>query len=283
MAFNGIIPAEAVEPAPHGLFNVADVDRRGVRDDHWGVGFSAMSEACTFDASIIDICGAYPAVPVFTKDGPRFSEIRPFGIVAYDRCLSIGFSAEDRMARAIRQLDVVSQKAVETELWTGGYTGQLDEPGTFLASTESENVGTAGTAQPAKIGLALLEQGLASCNPGAPGVIHMSVLTASILGPHLEVNDDGKLQTIAGNLVVVGSGYDGRGPGDTSAPADPFTHWMYATGKVYVVLGSEEATTVTAADALDTKTNEMTYAAERPAAVYTDGCCQLAVQIDIRN
>ena len=93
--------------------------------------------------------------------------------------------------------------------------------------------------------------------------------------------DKTRLRTAAGNLVSVGAGYDGRGPGE-GAPTDKFVHWMYATGPVHVVLGSEELITVDATQALDTRTNEMTYAAERPAAVYTDGCCQLAVKIDIR-
>lgn len=291
MALNGVIPAGTVEPAPYGLFSVADVDEKGPRDSHWGQGFSAMSEACAFDAEIVDICGGIESVQVFTKDGERFQDVRPFGIVAFDRCLSVGFDAEDRKARVIRQLETVSQKAVETELWSGTYgsawnTSQAGNANAvksmYLSNSDATTVVGDATALKPKVALAVLEQALAACSPGTEGVIHMSPLVGSILGDHLNADDDGKLRTTTGNLVAIGSGYDGRGPGDTAAPSDPFVHWMYATGKVYVVLGSEEAITVNDAEAINTKTNEMTYAAERPAAVYTDGCCQLAVKTDIR-
>ena len=290
MAFNGVFPAGAVKPSPYGLFSVAEVAEKGPRDSHWGQGFSAMSEACAFDANIVDICGGIDSVPVYVNSGERFKEVRPFGIIVFDKCLSVGFDAEDRRARAVRQLELVTQKAVETELWAGPYRSAWNntqsEPDNlaFLAGADTEVVES--TAVSPKIGLALLEQAVANCGPGIESVIHMSPLVSSALEDGFsavkdEEFDKTRLRTAAGNLVSVGAGYDGRGPGE-GAPTDKFVHWMYATGPVHVVLGSEELITVDATQALDTRTNEMTYAAERPAAVYTDGCCQLAVKIDIR-
>lgn len=282
MAFNGIIPAGDTTHAPYGLFNVADVDEKGPRDEHWGMGFSALSEACSFDSKIFDVCGTAGPADVFVKDGVRYQDVAPFGIVSFDKCISIGATAEDRKARAVRQLALISQKAVETEFWNGPFAGSSTEPRPFLASTDHTDI-VSSTPEKPRIGLAMLEQALADCGPGLEGTIHMSPLVASMLGDYLVMDDnDGKVRTQVGNLVAIGAGYDGRGPGDTTPPADPYVHWMYATGKVYVILGSEEAVTVNPTDALDTKTNEMTYAAERPAAVYTDGCCQFAVQTDIR-
>jgi hypothetical protein len=290
MAFKGVIPAPAVTEAPFGLFSAATVAERGPRDEHWGMGFEAMTEACNFDATIVDVCGAIDPVDVYVSSGDRFVSVRPFGVQALDECSTVGFSVEDRRARVVRQLEVVTPKSVEAEFWTGGYrraweTEQLaldpawvDDDTAFLASANTTTL--EATAQKPAVALALLEQGLADCGPGYQGVIHLSPLIASILGDSLNV--DGKqLVTNSGHVVAVGAGYDGRGPGQT-APANPFTHWMYATGPMFVVLGSKELITVDETQATDVTTNMMTYVAQRPAAVYSDGCCHLAASADIR-
>jgi hypothetical protein len=289
MANRGIFPAAKLTPAPFGLFSVADVKRHGISDGHWIEHFSQESEACAFDASIIDVCGGEDPIEVFnTTDADRWIDVVPFGIIAKDTCLSVGWSVQDRKARVIRQLELITPKAVETELWNGQYvqarntTDALPDPetGMYLASNSATTV-VAG-AQRAKVGLALLEQALASCSSGFQGTIHMSPLVAAMIGMELQVEDD-HLITNNGNAVVVGPGYDGRGPGDSAAPADgSFVHWMYATGPVFVHLGSNELITVTEGQATNTATNEMTYVAERPASVHWDGCCHFAVQVDIR-
>lgn len=281
----GVLPAGKVVPTPFGLFSAADVQTRGPRDEHWGQGFAAMSEACAFDVSIHDICGGVSPVDVYVNDGDRFQSVRPFGILAKDTCPSVGFSAEDRRARVIRQLELATQKAVEREFWAGTYRSAYDadlppedvQPGTYLASGSTEVL--SDTAQAPKVALALLEQGLADRGPGYQGVIHMSPLAAAMFGGLLDSDTDGVLLTQSGNRVVVGSGYDGSGP---SGPAEQFVHWMYATGPMYVVLGSNELITVDEAQATNAQTNVMTYVAQRPAAVYSDGCLTLGVQTDIR-
>ncbi len=289
MAFNGVIPAAKLVEAPFGLFSAAEVSERGPRDEHWGQGFAAMSEACTFDASIVDVCGGIPPIEVFTGSDQRWKQVRPFGIVAKDECLALGFNAEDRRARVIRQLDVITNKAVERELWVGDYRAAWDadlesaEAGSstplgYLSQADTEVV--EATAQKPQIALALLEQAYADCGPGLRATIHVSPLVAEMLGDHLTA-EDGKLYTHQGNIVAVGSGYDGSGPGQ-AAPTNKFTHWMYVTGQVFVVLGSKELVTVNEVQATNAVTNEMTYVAERPAAVYVDGCCQFAAQADVR-
>ena len=294
MAFKGVIPAPAVPEAPFGLFSAATVVERGPRDEHWGQGFEAMSEACAFDASIHDICGGIPPVDVYVQSGDRFVSVRPFGILATDECSTVGFSVEDRRARVTRQLELVTQKSVEAEFWRGTYRaeweavysgqngGALPVGQSYLSRSDTEVLGdTATTSQSPKVGLALLEQGLADRGPGYEGVIHMSPLVASMFAGVLEPGDDGKLRTMSGHRVAVGARCDGRGPGQT-APPSAFAHWMYATGPMFVVLGSKELITVNEQQATNASTNMMTYVAARPAAVYSDGCCQLAVQADIR-
>lgn len=291
MAFKGVIPAPPVVEAPFGLFSAAEVVERGPRDEHWGQGFEAMTEACNFDASIHDICGAIDPVDVYVNNGDRFVSVRPFGILARDECSAVGLNVEDRRARVIRQLELVTQKSVEAEFWRGGYRAAweaeqvslnpewVNDDTAYLASANTTTL--EATAQSPKVALALLEQGLADCGPGYQGVIHMSPLVASMFGGLLDTDTDGELRTTSGHRIAVGSGYDGSGPGGV-APVDKFTHWMYATGPMFVVLGSKELITVNEQQAINAQTNQMTYVAERPAAVYSDGCCQLAVQADIR-
>jgi hypothetical protein len=109
----------------------------------------------------------------------------------------------------------------------------------------------------------------------------MSPLVAAMFGGLLDDSDEKELRTTSGNRIAVGSGYDGSGPGQ-AAPPNNFTHWMYATGPMFVVLGSKELITINEQQATNAQTNMMTYVAARPAAVYSDGCCQLAVKADIR-
>ena len=117
MPFKGVFPAAQLTPAPYGLFSVADVERHGTRDSHWGSHFSQESESCVFDAAIVDVCGAEAPIQVFdSTDAERFFDVHPFGIIARDECLSVGWSVQDRKARVLRQLDLITEKAVETEL-----------------------------------------------------------------------------------------------------------------------------------------------------------------------
>lgn len=283
MPFKGVFPADKVTPAPNGLFSVASVTRHGGRDDHWAMGFAQESEACAFNASLIDICGAEAPINFFdTSDRERFVNTLPFGIVARDECLTPGWNVQNRKARVLRQLDLVTPKAVEMELWNGSYRQAADAgatTGMYLSSTAAEVIETG--AQKPRVAMALLEQAIATCGPGFQATLHMTPLVTSMIGAELRASDD-RLETVNGNLVAVGAGYDGRGPGEATAPTNNFVHWIYATGPVSIHLGTDELVTVDEVQATNAATNEMTYVAERPASVHWDGCCHFAVQVDVR-
>jgi hypothetical protein len=282
MPFNGVLPAEKLTPAPYGLLSVADVTEHGSRDEHWIGGFSAESEACAFNATLIDICGDVNPVTVRdTLDAQRWINVEPYGIVARDHCLTPGLSVIDRRARVLRQLDLITPKSVETELWQGLFRRTADgaETGMYLASTAATTI--TGTAQKVRVGLGLLEQNLANCSSGFQGVIHITPLVAALLGTELDLDKD-TLFTKSGNKVAIGVGYDGRGPGDDTSPAaSSVQHWMYATGPVFVHLGTDELVTVNDAQSVDPRTNIATWVAEKPAISYWDGCCHFAVKVDV--
>lgn len=291
MPFKGVAPASKLKAKPYGLFSVADVSERGPRDEHWGQGFDALTEACSFDVSLVDMCGITAEEKAHEANGERSTYVRPFGIVARDTCLTVGTTPAERKTRVLRQLDLVTQKAVELEFWAGpsrrAWDQELEDqqPGSsvplgYLSSSDTTDV-TAGNAVKPLIGLALLEQAFADGGPGIQGTVHMSPLVGEMLTKHLKCVD-GVLYTKSGNKVAIGSGYTGVGPGNATDPDSPFVHWMYITGQVTVVLGTEELVTTSAAQAVNVRNNEATYAAERPAAVYTDGCNQYAAKVDIR-
>jgi len=282
MAFKGVFPAAKLTPAPFGLLSVADVTRHSGADEHWVKQFDQESEACAFDAAIIDVCGAVEPVQVFDTedDDLRWIQVNPFGIIAADRCLTVGWSAQDRKARVLRQLELITPKALETELWSGVYRRELEgaETGMYLSSTAATTV--EGNAQKPKVGLALLEQALAECSTGFQGVIHLPPLVGTMIGMDMQRDGD-QLTSANGNSIVIGTGYDRRGPGDDSAPTSKTQSWIYATGPVFVHLGADELVTVTPDQAVDPKTNESTWVAERPASVHWDGCCHFAVKVDV--
>lgn len=287
MAFKGVLPAPRVVAAPHGLFSAADVVERGARDEHWGQGFEALSEICSFTASIHDICGAIDSVQVFDgADASRWRSVRPFGIVVLDDgCSSIGLPADDRRSRVVRQLDLIAEKAIEAELFSGAYRREYDDfigetSDAYLSSSTASVVeDSTGGFSPLQ-GLAILEQAYAASSPGVPGVLHLTPLLAVALKRQL-VRVDGKLYTITGTRVVIGAGYDGRGPGETVPPTSLVQHWMYMSGPAYVVLGAKELITVDEVQSVSTTDNSTVFAAERPAAVYVDGCGQYAIKVDI--
>lgn len=287
MAFKGVLPAPRVTAAPYGLFSAAEVVERGPRDEHWGRGFEALSEICSFSAAIHDICGAVEPVSVFDgSEATRWRSVLPFGIVVTDDgCSTIGLAKDDRRARVVRQLDLVTEKAVETELYQGLYRREYDNfvsetSDAYLSSSTATVVAdSTGGFSPLQ-GLAILEQAYAASSPGVPGVLHLTPLLAVALKRQL-IRADGKLYTITGSRVAIGSGYDGRGPGDTSSPSSLVQHWMYMSGPTYVVLGAKELITINEAMSVNPADNSTVFAAERPAAVYVDGCGQYAIKVDI--
>lgn len=281
MAFKGVIPAPKAVPAPYGLFSVADVTKVSASDEHWVGGFDQESELCSLNASIVDPCGA-PDIPVVVADGDMSHKVMPFGIKAIDECFTQGWTVQDRKARVIRQLELVTQKAVERELWNGTSAIQGGNDNLYLSKDGAAEVVSSAVISP-RTGIALLQQAFANCGVGGQGVLHMPVSAVEMLGDHMDQDPSkGNILTWGGNKVAVGSGYDGRGPGDLVPPTNPLIVWIYMTGPISVRLGPNELVTPSEVEALDTRTNIMRYVALRPASVDWDGCCHFAVQVDLR-
>lgn len=207
----------------------------------------------------------------------------PFFIETSFNASTFALSTEAVQARAVEALDIVTQKAIERELWTGGiaklHTGDYAGLNRFLASpTATDVTPVAGTGIRAVHAQALLEEALGNATVGSAGTLHAPRSVAGLLRTD-HCDDNRSLATVLGNKVVAGSGYLSTGPTGVAPAAN--LRWMYATGPVTVRVGAVEYTTGTRAQAVDIRQNTIEFKASRPAAVTWATSDLYAVLVDL--
>lgn len=285
MPFNGVVAAPRLEPSKFGLLSVAHVTEHAASDEHWVGGFDFESDGCSLTANILDVCGA-DVDNNSVADGTgalRFVKYAPFGIEVIDACSAMGVLGQDRFAKVKRQLEAVTPKAVEFELWTGSTAIENSNDNPYLAKSLGVVAIDANPISP-RIGLALLEEAIGECGAGLRGVVHMPRAVASILSDYIYREEDETfghtiLTTALGTPVAAGAGYPGTGPGSAAQVGDQY--WMYATGPVAVHLGASEVVNETLGQGFDASLNDMIVKAVRPAAAYFYPCCHFAVKVDL--
>lgn len=203
---------------------------------------------------------------------------QPFFVETTFRASTLALSPEAVQARAAEALDLVTQKAIEREFWSGDIAKLLtgaNAVNRYLSSTDAIDLTpTPGTGLRPRHAQALLEDALGQATIGSAGTIHAPRSIVSSL--RTEKTDDGKtLVTDLGNKVVAGSGY---GDGD---PVQPNLMWMYATGPVTVRVGAVEYSAVARSQAVDIRQNSVEYSASRPAAVTWSTSDLYAVLVDL--
>lgn len=288
MAFNGTFEAPKIVPSAFGLLAVVKPENN-IDEDKWVRGFAqeweTTPEAVTnYDATDTTSASIATATPIY------YDEIDPFFIEVDETLSTFSFNAIDRIARITRQLEGVTQKAIEAELWDGAI--RIGETHNNKALVDpAATILNSGTALSAKKALALLEYHIGSTSPGGEqGVIHITRDVAALLASDSQLlfHEKGTehLQTLTGTPVIVGSGYSGAGPtdaaGSTETPSDT-NKWMYATGKVRVFLGKPDVVNDSIAQgyAVSGNQNDVRLKAIRPAAVYFDTSIHLAVRVDL--
>ncbi len=253
---------------------------------HWQQGVT-WEDRCPTGDSTYDEClsvtgtGAPPEPPAKTANVVQTNRgALPFTVYAEFDCSPVGLGnaqsvAQDALAR-------VEQQQVEEAFWTGVAGGQtvvfphlaansevLD--GDIVLQTVATPVVTGADAVHA---LGVLEQELAECYAGQ-GLIHVPRSALATLSAwNLIREDNGRLLTPGGNLVVAGGGYPGTGP-DGSAPADGTT-WIYATGAAWAYRSDVYFSQVR--DSLNRSSNTLRMLAERTYLVGFE-CCHLAAHI----
>ena len=287
MAFprNGVVEAPQIDPADYGLFAVAKPEDSS-NEDRWIRGFAQEWQTSLYSAKLWDSTDttsdnvASDATPVY------YTEIDPFFVEVEEVLSTFGFLGLDRIQRIKNQLEGVTQKAVEQELWDGAIR-QTETHDNKALSSASATVLNSGTALNAARALALLDFEIGAASPcGEQGVIHMTRDIAALLSSNYMLfhSADGRIETVSGTPIVVGSGYSGTGPtGATGAAASAINKWMYGTGTVKTYVGKIDVVNDSMSQAYDVNgnQNDMRLKAIRPAAVYFDTTVHLAVRVDL--
>lgn len=251
---------------------------------------------------------------VYDADGkaertiPGLVQVAPFQVYSSYRC-SFGRTQQERLDKVRRMLDAGLAKAVERELWTGtarstaaggdpvqalAYQGDLQDALDLYDVTVVRNPGyTVGDAMSTvtpvslDVGMALLGQAVADYGPGTQGMLHLTALAGDLACRAGQVEEDGRgptsrLRTKArGDLVVVGSGYPGTGPGGDLPDDWPTIQWAHASKVVQFRRGDPQPLGGTLGEALNRRTNRWTVRLEQPVAAWWASFFQASVLVDL--
>ena len=210
---------------------------------------------------------------------PAFRFYYPFEVRTTIEVSTMGTTPAKVLERATNAINVVIQKNIESEFWTGALAEQLTPENRSLSQTDVDNLTPSASTTVgvrAKHALAILERALGDATVGSKGVIHATRDVASVLDCS---NQDGALVTKLGNYVVAGSGYTGSGPAEAVPPAG--MAWMYATGPVTVRIGSLNVRPDSVQQAVNSSNNTINYFVDRPAAVTWSTSKLYAVLVDL--
>jgi hypothetical protein len=289
MAFpkNGVVTAPKIVPTGSGLLAVAKPEN-SVDEDMWIRGFAQEWETTVNYLTNWDDTDTTSDVIVDDATVDYYEDIKPFFIEVEENISTLGFKGLDRIARITRQIEGMSQKAMEVELWDG-VIRKAESHENLALSDANATILNSGTALNARRALALLEfEAGAVSHAGENGVIHMTRDVFSLLSSQGDVfmfnEDEERVETTNGTPVIIGSGYSGEGPDEaTGATATATNKWMYATGTVKTYLGDVDVVNDNLAQAYDVSgnQNDMKLKAIRPAAVYFDTSIHLAVRVDL--
>lgn len=289
MAFSktGVVSAPAIVPSAFGLLAVAKPEN-APGEDQWVRGFAQEWETTVQSLKNWDDTDSTSGSVVSSGVINYYDDIKPFFIELEETRSGMSFNAIDRIARLTRQLEGMTQKAVEAELWDGAVRKGEGHDNKALSDASATLVAS-GAAQSAAIALAELEAAMAAMSDaGENGVIHMTRDVAALLSTNGQVflHAEGKshLQTISGTPVIIGAGYSGNGPtGVTGAAASITNKWIYGTGIVKTYLGDVDVVNDNLSQAYDVSgnANDMRIKAIRPTAVYFDTSIHLAARVDL--
>jgi hypothetical protein len=216
MAFpkNGVVEAGKIVPSAFGLLAVIKPEN-SADEDRWVRGFSQEYETTVNNLKNWDDTDTTSYALVDDATVNYYDEIKPFFIEIDEVRSTLGFLGIDRISRLKRQLEGVTQKSLERELWNGDIRTAEGHDNKALVSEPT--LVNSGVALSPKRALALLEHSIAGVSHGGEqGVIHATRDVIALLSSNSSMlfheTDKDHLQTFGGTPVVVGSGYSGDGP-----------------------------------------------------------------------
>lgn len=266
--------------APYGILSPATE----VKDlpDNFQAGFTyAISDAGLVVRNTALYGGGFESETVVDNSDNKttFGFYYPFNIEASIEASTMGTNPEDIRVSANNALNLVAQKAIESEFWHGTIAKSLtkENDNRYLSRELALDVTPVeGSAVKVRYGQALLEEALAESPLSSVGTIHAPKLIASVLQTS---PSDGAMVTNLGTKVVAGSGYSHIGPDGVLAPTG--RAWMYATGPVTVFLGATNVTPDKLNQAIDIQSNTVKYYVNRAAAVTWSTTHLYAVLVDL--
>lgn len=258
-----------------------------VDSDWWISGFTHEVSDSRTSVELARVLGGDEVENILqSPQGHAFLSYQPFMIRTTVNGSTFGNDLGRFKELAKENLDLVKQKAIETEFWSGLISKEIiaDQPSgqpitnRYLATTPAIDVTpTAGTGVKPRLAQALLEGALTDSTLGYQGVIHSPRAVASVL--RVKEGHGGALRTNLGTPLVAGAGYSKTGPTGVDAPAGMY--WMYATGPVTVILGGDAVYPDLQSQAINTQKNTIEYKAELPAAVVYSTEQKFAVLVDL--
>lgn len=216
------------QPSGFGLYSAATVIdavdtkiREGIRFiDEIAGGAAAFALNCP------------PSFAIATDDlnqaGRLWVEAPAFGVsagVKVDHLEGLGTDELVKLART--RLSLQESQAAEAAFWTGKDAAGAVTNAPSLVSAATTVLG--GGAVSLATGLGLLEEWIGQ-QGGSVGVIHGARHLLGTLNSLHVRSDGGKLRTLTGTPVALGTGYTGSSPAGVARTAG--TSWLYVTGPV---------------------------------------------------
>lgn len=271
----GLIASAAVLESPAAPVDSTD-DNPQTR---WEAGFAWEPENYCSGGGVTDPCGTSE---MSVGDGLPVEEYDPVLLWAGDKCTSMD-RQRDRAGRARRRLLACQSKLLAGELWNGTLAQAAGLPNKYLASDDANTISGNNSLNPVNA-LACLEEALADCSCTTAMIHATPGLLTHWFGLRLVERMGNLFRTGNDTIVVADAGYTGDGPDGQPPVSDSV--WAYATDLVSVRLGAIQVLPVAGADSAAmtigrTPDNLLTYRAQRLAAASWDGCCHLAVEVDI--
>jgi hypothetical protein len=255
--YRQIVEGPQFTPLPNFLWDAAQHPSPGGNGAHWQQGVTWL-ERCGGAGTLYDECiavtgtGGTPAAQASLAANvtQQARGATPFTVYAEFDCSPVGQGLDEsglneKGAEALAKMEGYQ---ITRAFWTGtaGKSGTVDQTTTWphlaanstLDDPQSIRLQTAASplvtgGEDVDVALGQLEANLASCY-GGQGVIHVPYFALPTFTSRMLIlpeSPGGPLRTLAGNLVVPGTGYTGSSPAGAAPTAG--TAWIYATGAVF--------------------------------------------------
>lgn len=262
-------------PSPHGLLGPC-VEVVTVSDPHELNGTEFLNLSCAEADTWID-CPVPPATNPAQKtfNRPGICEFDPVTAYAGVTCSAIGLSFDEAQQRALDQLRMGEQRALEEWFMVNG----------LCPMAAGNDLTPVAGAVSVPQGVAILENWLGSTY-GGQGLIHAGVGVGALLSRFHIVNFGTEAgsqcpTTLAGTGIVLGSGYSANVGGAGCTQADAGEAWLYATGPVRVRRDERRLVLSDESQSVTRSVNDRHVLAESTFVVETACCVAAAVRISL--